>query len=841
MTVLLELLQLVLLLASASAQGGPWSEPTTWADGEVPAAGDAVVIEAGHVVVYDVAEPVKLHGVTIEGRLAFDPQASLELRTNASVVVRNEGRLTMRPADHDVRHLLRFVDVDEAAFKGAGDSVGRHGVAESDVGLWIVDHGQLDTHGSAKTPWSRLVDAAAEGERTIAVEDATGWQVGDRLEIAPTLPPTAGEDAWKGYDSVTVAAVEGEEVTLDQPLAFDHPQVNGRWRAEVLNLTRNVVIAGTEQGRAHIIFNHFRQPQQMSHVEIKHMGPRQADGKFTSDVTGRYGLHFHHGREDARGSLIENVVVHSGGAHAFVPHASHGMTFRGTISHDTFDDAYWWDPGEANATDDVVWERTVASMAKSDPAFRGYRLAGYRLGPGENNTVREAVAVGIRGNSGAAGYVWPEDFASVWNFSEDNLAHNNATNGIFTWQNTSHDHVVENFTAYHNGHAGVEHGAYVNHYVYRDAELYGNGRAGFLLHATSRPQQALTIEDIRFDGADISEHGLEVIKHTLPGGQETLVRNSHFQDVNDAAVAFTYTGDPDSTEDERMLLVGNTFADGLQRYHLSDEIRPGSLITVHTADGERFELRRADQTGTRVPEWNARRTDLSSWRAPKPSPRTIEESFTGEDDAAWPERWLIVGEQQTVTLQDGAGEMRYGDGGGVGLALVVPEEAEPSGVESVQEVTLWAPVVSIGMRGGLVARRADDAPGDYYVAELARTGGDNGGQRVRLGRVIDGEPTTLAEVPDGNAWEADGRYRLKFDVRQLSAAETLLRVRCWPADETEPSEWDIEQIDTATALQNRAGRVGLLGKTVASERRHWLFDDYTATQRPERLEDRSVR
>ena len=71
-----------LLLGSAlavvqAAEQGPrlakatkWSEPKTWPNRKVPAAGDKVVIEVGKSVILDVSPPA-LNGVTINGKLAF--------------------------------------------------------------------------------------------------------------------------------------------------------------------------------------------------------------------------------------------------------------------------------------------------------------------------------------------------------------------------------------------------------------------------------------------------------------------------------------------------------------------------------------------------------------------------------------------------------------------------------------------------------------------------------------------------------------------------------------------------------------------------------------------------
>ncbi len=57
-----------------------WSDPATWPNNKVPAAGDKVEIASGKEVILDVSPPA-LHGLTINGKLAFADKSDLELNT----------------------------------------------------------------------------------------------------------------------------------------------------------------------------------------------------------------------------------------------------------------------------------------------------------------------------------------------------------------------------------------------------------------------------------------------------------------------------------------------------------------------------------------------------------------------------------------------------------------------------------------------------------------------------------------------------------------------------------------------------------------------------------------
>ncbi len=337
---------------------------------------------------------------------------------------------------------------------------------------------------------------------------------------------------------------------------------------EVLNLTRNVVIEGTESGRTHVII-HSAVPQSISYVEIRHVGPRKGEDA----VLGRYGLHFHHCGDGSRGSLVEGVVVKHAGNHSFVPHMSHGVTLRNCIAYDVLEDAFWWDVKDR--TDDVLWEGCVAALVKADPDFRGFRLAGFVLGHGDRLTVRDCVAAGVHGNVNSAGFNWPEftegaKIEGVWDF-QDCVAHNNVFDGLFVWQNTGAFHVIESFTAYRNGQAGIDHGAYANSYTYRNSAVV-ESEHGLLVHANSNASPQLVFSGIGIAGC---ESAVTLIGSNGDPAGETLFENLSMTD-NDVKV--TVKGDPSLLKPRNDLFVGT-------------DITPGDVDFVSAKSGSKFTFR----------------------------------------------------------------------------------------------------------------------------------------------------------------------------------------------------------------------------------------------------------
>lgn len=374
-----------------------WSDPATWG-GRVPGRNDVAVVS--QQVLLDV--DTRVAGVVIEadGSLAFDPSKSRTLESAGNVVVR--GRLTAHPSTHSVVHRLRFIEIDEHDYRGAAAKT-----IDSDVGLWVLGGGIMDLWGSTKLPWTRVEAGLTPGDRVLhLLQSPAGWLNGDEVVILPTSRP--GTPGHLAFEERTIEAVDGNVVTLDRGLDHMHPAVEvGRGRtlaAEVLNLTRNVILSGTSEGRAHVIFTRHDDgtapestPQRTGYFRLEHMGPHNSHpqpvhfseaveaSQPTDDRSGdtmevpvlaRWPLHFHHLEEASRGSLIEGAVAYRPSSHAFVAHQSHGVTFDGCIAYDSTTSPFWWDgdgkaphPSRANVrppdhTIDGLYRNCVAAKVR---------------------------------------------------------------------------------------------------------------------------------------------------------------------------------------------------------------------------------------------------------------------------------------------------------------------------------------------------------------------------------------------------------------------------------------------------------------------------------------------
>jgi hypothetical protein len=514
----------------------------------------------------------------------------------------------MHPALPSVVHRLLFVDVDEKRFVGGGKDV-----IASDVGLWVMERGTLDTAGSAKAAWLRTEGSVDAEATTIELqEEPTGWQVGDELVLTPTAGP-ADQEQWLSYDQVRVAGITGRTIELEGQIASDHPEVpvsDARsLTPEVLNLSRNVRIEGTPTGRSHIFVTSAVR-QSVRHTSLRHMGPRQAvpngpSRQVDEFVAGRYAIHMHLVEEGSRDSRMEGVVARDCGSHAFVTHFSHGVTWKDCVTHDTVEDPYWWDPRDKEAdiaelpSNEVTYDRCVASLVRAGSP-NDFRLTGFFLGAGTGSAATGCVAVGVEGQRDSSGFLWPTNSEGVWRF-DGNVAHNNRLNGTFAWQNTDLAHRITAFTGYHNGGFGIDHAGYRNRYRYEDSALYANARGAVNVRAVSKADAGLLqFVNLACDGAGLCDYNVELDHHVQPPREPTEFVGCSFRGARVAAFGIIGEGSHPHLVD----VLESSF-DG-NEFWLSDTIPKDSVIRVSQGEQGWLALRRGDTEGALRSEWNAR-------------------------------------------------------------------------------------------------------------------------------------------------------------------------------------------------------------------------------------------
>ena len=196
---------------------------------------------------------------------------------------------------------------------------------------------------------------------------------------------------------------------------------------------------------------------------------------------GHYPLHWHLVGDSSRGTLVEGVVVKNSTNRGFVPHGSNGITFRDTIASNIAGQAYWWDPPGSNEScrvrklctldnsNDITWDHVLADGITDGVGVSPFTLAGFTLGAGFGNVVRNSVAMNINPSivKECSGFGWPSKAnqnvgGNVWVF-ENNKTFDDLCFGIRVWQNDSNLHIIDGFIG-----PGITQGAYKNNYDYRN-------------------------------------------------------------------------------------------------------------------------------------------------------------------------------------------------------------------------------------------------------------------------------------------------------------------------------------------------------------------------------------
>jgi G8 domain len=459
------LLTLSLPLASTAASAARsadkvlrWSDAATWG-GEVPGAGADVVVPAGATVLLDTDTAV-LGNLAIEGTLRFGA-SDVELRATAIQV---SGALQIGSAVQPHRHRATITLVG-APLVNDNDGIAR--------GL-NVQGGTLALYGAHPTPlWTRLGEHAAAGASALTLAAAANWRAGDTIAVGPsdffgvaaTERLTLGADAsgarlatqgalaaarWGRLQYVTSSGMSLTPELGYTPPVSPAPTVLDE-RAPVANLSRNIVIQGTDDSHwrrgfgAHVMVMGLQSKIVIDGVEMRRMGQ--------AGVAARYPMHWHllshaDGKftGDATGHVIRNSAIWQSANRCIVIHATNGVEVRNNICHDIAGHAYFLEDAVERRN---VLEGNLALMIRSPaqgkalkvhdtPVFQAGASGFWLTNP--DNTVRGNLAGDAQGNGfwlsfprkpggdSAAVALLPDRLP--FGVFDDNVAHSNGQPGI---------------------------------------------------------------------------------------------------------------------------------------------------------------------------------------------------------------------------------------------------------------------------------------------------------------------------------------------------------------------------------------------------------------------------
>src|SRR5215203_3188316 len=311
--------------AGAPAKATKWSDPATWPNNKVPAAGDKVAIAKDKNVILDVNTPA-LGGVTIDGKLSFADNADVELTTEW-IMLHGELAIGTEAKPHARKATITFTDnvKGENIMAGMGD----RGI--------MISGGTLNLHGDRAHTWSKLSATANAGATSIQVLDAKGWKVGDEIVLASTdFDPRQAERR-------TIAAIRGNTITLDKKLDYMHfgkITFDVDERGEVGLLTRNIKIQASADAEQSFFGGHVMamgtSKMFVEGVEFNRMGQNL--------TLARYPIHWHL-IGDAKGQYIKNAAIHDTYNRCVTVHGTNFLRVENNVTYNTVGHCFFLEDG----------------------------------------------------------------------------------------------------------------------------------------------------------------------------------------------------------------------------------------------------------------------------------------------------------------------------------------------------------------------------------------------------------------------------------------------------------------------------------------------------------------
>ncbi len=264
----------------------------------MPGEGARVLVRAGDTVTYDVSSSTLIRSIHVAGTLAFARDRDTRLDVGLIKIEPGESQ-GESGADCDAFAGSKGgplpaleVGTEEAPIPAGRTALIRltpvAGQDPSSCPAILSCGGRMDFHGAPMSrTWLKLGETGYPGERKLDLEEpVTGWRPGDKVIVTTTAfveffdrRPGGGRMVPSILDGTQteearIVKVKGDDVFLDRPLKFEH-FVEGRFRGEVADLSRNVVVesAAPDGIRGHTMY-HRGSKGSISYAEFRHLGKK---------------------------------------------------------------------------------------------------------------------------------------------------------------------------------------------------------------------------------------------------------------------------------------------------------------------------------------------------------------------------------------------------------------------------------------------------------------------------------------------------------------------------------------------------------------------------------------
>jgi len=382
-----------------------WSDASAWPSGRVPAAGDEVTIARDLDMVLDVTPPA-LRSLTVDGKLTFSNERDLELATDWIYLRGGELHIGEEGKPHTRQASITLTDTVK------GENINTMG----DRGIMLM-RGTLSLHGDREHTWTKLAKTAARGSDRIEVLNAAGWRPGDEIVLASTdFNPRQAERR-------TIAAIDGNSLTLDRPLDYMHfgeITYDVDERGEVGLLTRNIRIQASEDAASTYFGGHIMamggSKMQVSGVELSRMGQHL--------TLARYPIHWHLGGEGA-GQYIKNASIHDTYSRCVTVHGTNNLLVQNNVTFNTVGHCFFIEDGIETGNQFI---RNLAIQTKCHPTLE---CVPFNIGPNGEALKFENRPALLQASFRSGNTLLPSDntVSSFWITNPDNIYIDNVAAG----------------------------------------------------------------------------------------------------------------------------------------------------------------------------------------------------------------------------------------------------------------------------------------------------------------------------------------------------------------------------------------------------------------------------
>ena len=388
---------------STHAQESLWSNPATWPNNKVPAAGEQVTIDSGKDVILDVSPPA-LGGMTISGKLTFADNADLELTTEW-IMLHGELQIGTEAKPHTHKATITLTNnVPDEQMMGMGD----RGI--------MLSGGTLNLHGDRSNSWTKLAKTAEAGSSSIEVLNASQWQAGDEIVLASTdFDPRQAERR-------NIAAISGNTITLDKPLVYMHfgeITFEVDERGEVGMLTRNIKVQASEDAAQTFLGGHIMamvtSKMYVEGVELNRMGQNLE--------LARYPIHWHLVGDTGKGQYVRNAAIHDTFNRCVTVHGTNFLRVENNVTYNTVGHCFFMEDGIEHSNE-FVHNLAIQTKCHTSKPCEPTNLAA----AGESTVERQAI--GPRGQQ-STDVLLPSDntVSSYWITNPDNTYRDNVAAG----------------------------------------------------------------------------------------------------------------------------------------------------------------------------------------------------------------------------------------------------------------------------------------------------------------------------------------------------------------------------------------------------------------------------